>query len=101
MKMALSFISGIIVCSLILFGVKSVVPVRAETNNSNGLSDNLTQSLAQSLADFLPDIEKIYKESLTMPFRKAQSKIYDEDIAEFYQELLENSVLSDSEDGTE
>ena len=95
MKIAFSFLSGIIVCSLILFGVKSFVPIQADTDNVSGPSDNLTQSLT----DLMPDIEKIYKDSLTMPFRKAQSKIYDEDIAEFYQELLENSVLSDSGGG--
>ena len=96
MKMALSFISGIIVSSLILFGVRSVVPIRAETDNVSEQSGNLTQSLV----DLLPDIEKIYHESLTLPFRKAESKIYDEDIADFYQELLENSVLSERENGT-
>jgi hypothetical protein len=96
MKMVISFISGIMVCSLILFGVRTVIPTHAETDNSSEQSENLTQSFL----DLLPDIEKIYHESLTLPFRKAESKIYDEDIAEFYHELLERSVLADSEDGT-
>ena len=96
MKMALSFISGIIVCGLILFGMKSVVPIRAETDNLSESSENLSQSLI----DLLPDIERIYRESLILPFQKAQSKIYDEDIAEFYQELLDKSVLYEPEDGT-
>jgi hypothetical protein len=43
----------------------------------------------------MPDIEKIYRESLTMPFIKAGSKIYDEDIAEFYNDLINNTVLYD------
>jgi hypothetical protein len=92
--MALSFISGILVCSLLLFGLKSVLPVQAETDSSSGISDNWTQSFA----NLLPDVEKIYRESLTMPFLKAQSKIYDEDIAQFYQELLNKSVLREPED---
>ena len=94
--MAFSFIAGIIVCSLLLFGVKTVIPTWAETDNVTVLSENLSQSLV----DLLPDIEKIYRESLTMPFKKAESKIYDEDIAEFYRELLDNTVLSGAEDGT-
>ena len=84
------------VCCLLLFGVKTVLPIRAET-------DNLTESsanLSQSLIDLLPDIERIYKESLTAPFREAESKIYDEDIAQFYHELVENTILSDSESPT-
>ena len=94
MKMAFSFISGIMVCSLILFGVKSLVPIQADTDNVSGQSDNLTQSLT----DLMPDIEKIYKDSLTMPFRKAQSKIYDEDIAEFYGALLDRTGLRSAVD---
>jgi len=87
-KMALSFVSGLVVCGLLLFGVKSALPIRAETDN-----------LSQSMVELLPDIEKIYRESLTTPFRKAESKIYDEDIAQFYQELLDNSVLYEPEGG--
>ena len=95
--MALSFISGLMVCGLLLFGVRTVMPIQAQTDNLSELSENITQSFI----DLLPDIEKIYRESLTMPFRKAESKIYDDDIAEFYQELLDNTVLSEPEDGTE
>ena len=96
MKIAFSFISGILVCGLLLFGVKTVLPIRAETDNLSAASANLSQSLI----DLLPDIEKIYRESLTAPFRKAESKIYDEDIAQFYQELLDNSVLYEPEGET-
>ena len=90
-KIVFSFMSGILVCGLVLFGAKTVVPIRAETDNLSEMSENLTQSFI----NLLPDIEKIYRESLTMPFRKAESKIYDEDIAQFYQELMDNSVLSE------
>ncbi len=96
MKIVFSFISGILVCGLLLFGVKTVIPIRAETDNLSGSSENLTQSFI----NLLPDIEKIYHESLTMPFRKAESKIYDEDIAQFYKELLDRSVLAEPVNGT-
>ena len=91
MKVAFSFISGIMVCGLLLFGARTVLPIRAETDNLSSLSDNLTQTFI----DLLPDIEKIYRESLTMPFIRAGDKIYDEDIRNFYQDLLDNSVLSE------
>jgi hypothetical protein len=94
--MAFSFIAGLMFCGLLLFGVNTVLPIRAQTDNLSELSENVTQSLV----DLLPDIERIYREALTMPFRKAESKIYDEDIAEFYQELLDNSVLAEPGDGT-
>jgi hypothetical protein len=88
-KLALSFLAGVILCGLLLFGARSVLPIRAETDNLSSASDNL----ATSLVDFLPDIEKIYKESFTLPFVKAESKIYDDDIRDFYRELLDNTVL--------
>ena len=89
MKMAISFIAGIVVCSLLMFGAKTVLPIRAESDNQSGTTENITQSFL----DLLPDIEKIYRESLTMPFVEAESKIYDEDIAEFYGKLLDNTGL--------
>ena len=95
-KLAFSFISGIMVCGLLLFGAQTLAPIRAETDNLSDISDNLTQSFV----NLLPDIERIYRESLTMPFKKAESKIYDEDIAQFYQELLDRSVLAEPGDGT-
>jgi hypothetical protein len=96
LKMFIGFIVGIVVCSLFLFGVRSVLPIRAETDNLSEASDNLTQGLT----DLLPDIEGIYKEALTMPFRKAESKIYDEDIAQYYRELVNNTVLREPGSGT-
>ncbi len=89
MKVAISFISGAIVCGLLLFGVKTVIPTRAETDHLTDESENITQSFL----NLMPDIEKIYRESLIMPFEKAESKIYDEDIAEFYRELLDSTGL--------
>jgi hypothetical protein len=92
MKMAISFISGAVVCGLILFGVKAVIPTRAEADPPSDESENTTLSLV----NLIPDIEKIYRKSLIMPFEKAESKIYDKDIAEFYHELLDKTGLRES-----
>jgi len=89
--MAISFICGVVVCCLIIFGVKPVLPTQADTTELTDDSDNLTVGLT----NLLPDIEKIYHDALTMPFIKAESKIYDEDIAEFYRELMEKTGLTD------
>ena len=96
MKMAISFIAGIVVCGSLMFGAKTVLPIRAESDNQSGTTENITQSFL----DLLPDIEKIYRESLTMPFVEAESKIYDEDIAEFYGKLLDNTGLRGTDDET-
>jgi hypothetical protein len=84
MKMVIGFIAGIIVCSLFMFSIRMVLPTRAETNDPSGVSDNSSLGLT----NLIPDIEKIYRESLILPFEKAESKIYDEDIAEYYRELM-------------
>ena len=96
MKVAISFICGAIVCSLLLFGAKTIIPTRAETDNLADGSENFTQSFI----DLLPDIERIYRESLIAPFEKAESKIYDEDIAEFYRELLDTTGLRTPDEET-
>jgi len=91
MKVALSFICGVFVCGLIIIGVRPVLPAMAETSEEDSNSDNNTSFLA----DMLPDIDKIYRESLTAPFIKARAKIYDEDIAGFYDDLMEKTGLTD------
>lgn len=89
MKMLISFIGGIIFCSLLMFSARMVIPTRAETGDPGELSDN--NSLG--LTDLIPDIERIYRQSLILPFEKAESKIYDEDIAEYYRELMSKTGL--------
>jgi predicted PurR-regulated permease PerM len=96
LKIAMIFIFVMMVCSLVLFGLKTVGTIQAQSSDLSEPSENLSQGLA----DLLPDIEKIYQESLTLPFQKAESKIYDEDIAQFYHELLDRSGLGNSADGT-
>ena len=95
MKTALSFIAGVVVCSLLIYGLSFAMPIRAETMDNPGAS---SENVTFSLLNLLPDIERVYRESLTLPFIKAQSKIYDPDIAEFYQELLDKTVLYEPED---
>jgi hypothetical protein len=92
-KMAISFMAGMAVCSLLLFGVRMVLPVSAVTDDPEAASENTTDSLL----NLLPDIEKIYRESLMMPFIKAESKIYDEDIAEYYRALMDKTGLAPQE----
>jgi hypothetical protein len=89
MKVFISFIAGVVVCSLFLFSIRMILPTRAETNDPGVLSDNGSTGLTE----LIPDIEKIYRESLILPFEKAESKIYDEDIAEYYRELMEKTGL--------
>lgn len=90
MKVILSFISGMVVCSIMFFGLKTVLPIYAETIPT----DNETTSLS----DMLPDIEKIYEQALTMPFQKAEAKIYDEDIREYYHDLMNATGLANYPD---
>ena len=88
MKLALSFVSGLVVCGLLLFGVQSAIPTLAQTDTDNVSTDNF------SLVELLPDIEKIYREALITPLYKAEAKIYDDDIADFYHTLLERTALN-------
>ncbi len=89
MKTAISFIAGIIICGLFLIGARGVLPIFADTDAREAATENTSDSLA----GLLPDIETIYQEALTKPFVKAESKIYDEDIAEFYGELIDSCGL--------
>ncbi len=95
MKVTFSFLLGIVFSGLLLFGIQAALPIRAQTENIPGSSDNF------SLVQLLPDIEKIYREALTAPFKQAEAKIYDPDIAQFYHRLLEKSVLSGVEGQTQ
>ena len=93
-KITFGFFVGIALSMLLLFGIQTALPIRAQTDNFSLISDNF------SLVQLLPDIEKIYQEALTLPFKQAEAKIYDEDIAEFYHQLLERSIFSELDDGT-
>jgi hypothetical protein len=92
-KTIISFVTGAIICTLILYGAKTVMPTQAESENITQITENTTISFVE----LLPDIEKIYRDSLIMPFQKAESKIYDKDIAKFYGELLDTTGLRPQE----
>lgn len=86
-RIIVGIVAGMVLSGLILMGIQAALPIRAQTTGEDGVSDNF------SLVNLLPDIEKIYQEALTYPFQEAKKKIYDEDIARFYQHLLEKSSL--------
>ena len=92
MKMLISFICGAVICFMILYGVKPVLPAFAE--ETSPLVDE-SENVTQSLTGLIPDIGKIYREALTSPFIQAESEIYDEDIAAFYHSLMEKTGLTD------
>ena len=89
MKITIGFFAGIIISGMLLWGVQTALPIRAETDNTTIPSDNF------SLVDLLPDIEMIYREALISPLLEAEDAIYDEDIAQFYHGLLERTVLDE------
>ncbi len=96
-KIALSFFLGVVFCILLLVGMKAVAPLRASSEDLSSGSDNLSIGLI----DLLPDLEKIYREALVTPLLEAKKKIYDEDIAQFYDTLLEKSDLNTVEEKTQ
>jgi hypothetical protein len=91
-KIVFSFMAGVIACGLLIFGVRMVLPTQAASENSGSATENVTSGLLK----LIPDIEKIYQESLTLPYKQAESKIYDKDIAEFYRELMNRTGLAPS-----
>ena len=93
MRLIIPFMAGVLVCGLLILGAKSVLPTRADEDPSANTTENVTQSLV----DLIPDIERIYQEALTTPFVQAESKIYDEDIADFYSELMDRTGLRPAE----
>jgi hypothetical protein len=91
MKMLISFICGAVICLLVLYGIKPVLPAYAEETPPADESENVTQSLT----GLIPDIQKIYREALTAPFIQAENEIHDPDIANFYHTLMEKTGLTD------
>lgn len=87
MKLAAGFFIGMIVCLLLVFAVGYFTSViRAEANPGN--PDN-----PLDVANLLPDIGKIYRESLGSPYRQVKSEISDPDIASYYQVLMDRTGL--------
>jgi hypothetical protein len=93
MKVVLSFIAGIIVCTVLFYSINLILPVRAMTENADPSDPNSDNS---SLSNLIPDIQKIYTDALRMPFQKAEAKITDPDIAIFYRSLMDETGLAPS-----
>jgi hypothetical protein len=91
MKILISFICGIIISCVAVFCLKPVLPTFAETSDPGAESSGNTQGIVDSISS----LDKIYRDALTEPFIKAESKIYDEDIADYYHGLMEKTGLTD------
>ncbi len=90
MKAVIGFIAGVMVCALAFIGINSVLPINADSNTEGD-----SEEPNSSLVNIVPDIEKIYRQALIQPFLQAESQIYDEDIKEFYRNLLEATGLTE------
>jgi hypothetical protein len=90
MKVVLSFIAGIVVCTVLFYSINFILPVKAMTDSSNPTDPNSDNT---GLSGLVPNIEKIYTDALRMPFEKAEAKITDPDIASFYRSLMEETGL--------
>ena len=77
-----------VVCGLLLFAGRLLLPTQAALADPD-VSANETSGLEA----LLPDIETIYRQSLTTPFEMAEKKIYDPDIAEYYRALMNKTGL--------
>lgn len=91
MKVVISFICGAVVCAMIIIGVRTVLPASADTGDGSAASENNTNFLAK----LVPDIGKIYRESLTSPFIRAGANITYPDIAGYYHDLMNKTGLTD------
>jgi hypothetical protein len=82
MKIVIGFIAGTIAGLIItIFAFNCALPAKAEES--------------EDLSSLLPDIQKIYRESLTAPFQQVESEIYDPEIAGFYNTLMQKTGLSE------
>ncbi|HEY92097.1 MAG TPA: hypothetical protein G4O07_09725 [Dehalococcoidia bacterium] len=83
MRLFVCFLGGMMCCGAIAFGMFALQPVGAHEDGFG-------------LAELLPDFEKIYQNALTFPLEKAGEKIYNDDILEFYQGLLDSCGINGS-----
>jgi hypothetical protein len=98
MRALLGLLCVCVISAMIIFGVKPGISVFADTTEQTtepgtdpgAESDNSTQGIVDTIANF----DKIYTDALTEPFIKAESKIYDADIAEYYHGLMEKTGLT-------
>lgn len=94
MKMIISFIAGVTVCVIMLYGVRTMLPAASANTLDKTGSDNATLSLST----LMPDFQKIYRQSLAEPFIKAGADITDPGIANFYNGLMQKTGLTHAAD---
>lgn len=94
MRTLLSLACVCIVCALVIFGVKPGMPIFADTTEPTAETDTESDNSTQGIVDSIANFEQIYTDALTEPFIKAESKIYDADIAEYYHGLMEKTGLT-------
>lgn len=87
LKKLILFVPGLFLSALLIMG--SAIGIRAVFAQEPEPSNDTTQSLVE----LIPDINKIYREALTTPLNQVRSLIYDEEIADFYDTLLQRCDL--------
>ena len=81
MKLIIGIMIGMVFSGLIL-GMISGGILRAEDDGE------------LDLTSLLPDIGRIYRTSLAAPFQQVEAEIEDEDIANFYHRLMQDTGLT-------
>ena len=86
-KMIMTFLVG-----MILTGAISVVLF--------SLPSTMGQSDGSSLMEMLPDLPEIYAKALSEPVRAVGDEIQDEELSQFYQELVQECVVDNPSSAT-
>jgi len=84
MKVMASFLTGILVTGVAM-SVMNAPMLSADGTAADGGGLDLSK--------LLPDIGRIYREAMITPFQQAEAQIYDEEIADYYRRLMENTGL--------
>ena len=86
MKMVIGVLIGLVA------GILATVVIVNGTFTAEA-DDAITTENSEDLSALLPDIGKIYRQSLGSPFREVEDEIYDEDIANYYHKLMQDTGL--------
>jgi hypothetical protein len=86
MKIVIGVLIGLVV------GVLAAVFIINGTFSAKA-DESVSTETGEDLSALLPDIGKIYRQSLGSPFREVEDEIYDEDIANFYHKLMQDTGL--------
>ncbi len=93
MKMMIGLMIGLV------FGVLATVLIVRGTSTARA-DDVTSQDVTTTgnvtggdLSTLLPDVGKIYRQSLGSPYRQVEKEIYDPDIAAYYHQLMQETGL--------